>query len=68
MTTDESIEFLRTIYSSRGLSIRPKMQLSKIETPKRNHTFLRIEPEEILTCDALSQPNRTVIMPNIEKN
>lgn len=64
----KGIEFLRNIYASSGLSIRPKTQISKIETLKEIIRAWGMNPEEILTRDALSQPHCTVIMPNYEEN
>ena len=60
-------EFLRNIYAASGLSIRQKTQVNKIDTLKEIIRAWGLNPEEILTRDALAQPHRTVIMPNVEE-
>jgi hypothetical protein len=57
----KGIDFLRNIYAASGLSIRPKTQLSKIDTLKEIIRAWGMNPEQILTREALTQPNRTVI-------
>jgi hypothetical protein len=57
----KGIEFLRNIYACSGLSIRPKMQVSKIEALKEIARAWGLNPEEVLTKEALSQPHRTVM-------
>ncbi|MEM0235766.1 MAG: hypothetical protein QW628_10645 [Thermofilum sp.] len=51
-------EFLRNIYIASGISIRPKTQLSRIETLKEIIRAWGMNPKEILTREALSQPYR----------
>jgi len=46
------IEKLRSIYAASGLSIRPKTQVSKVETLKEIIRALGMNPEQILTRDA----------------
>ena len=58
----KGIDFLRNIYAASGLSIRPKTQLSKIDTLKEIIRAWGMNPEQILTREALTQPNRTVIL------
>lgn len=67
----KGIYFLRNIYAASGLSIRPKTQLSKIDTLKEIIRAWGMNPEQILTREALTQPNRTVILgasPESENN
>jgi hypothetical protein len=54
-------EYLRGIYIAAGLSIKPKTRLSKIDALKEIIRAWGLNPEEILTKDALTRPNRTVI-------
>jgi integrase len=54
-------EFLRNIYAASGLSIRPKTQLGRIDTLKEIIRAWGMNPEQILTQEALTQPNRTLI-------
>jgi len=54
----KGIEFLRNIYASAGLSIRPSAQVSKIEMVKEFIRGLGSNPEEILSKKALSEPHR----------
>ncbi len=55
------IEYLRNIYASSGLSIRPKTQLNKIETVKALAIALGLDPDVILSKEALQKPHRTII-------
>jgi site-specific recombinase XerD len=57
------IDYLRNIYRSSGLSIRPKAQTSKMGALKEIIRAWGLNPEEILTREALSKPHRTVISP-----
>jgi site-specific recombinase XerD len=57
----KGIEFLRNIYAASGLSIRPKTQISKIEALKEIIRAWGLNPEEILTKEAMSTPHRTII-------
>jgi integrase len=61
----KGIEFLRNIYAASGLSIRPKTRLSKIETLKEIIRAWGMNPEEILTREAMLQPHRTIISNNL---
>ena len=54
-------EFLRTIYSHSGLSIKPKTRITKIGTLKTIISAYGLNPEEVLTKEALSMPNRIVV-------
>ncbi len=57
----KGIEFLRGIYLASGLSIKPKTRVSKIDALKEIIRAWGLNPEEILTKNALTKPNRTVI-------
>ena len=57
------VEKLRNIYASSGLSIRLKTKTSKIEIIKEYIRALGVNPEEILTREALSQSARVYIGP-----
>jgi integrase len=54
-------DYLRNIYASSGLSIRPKTVLSKLDQLKTLVRSLGLNPEEVLSKDALVMPHRTVI-------
>jgi site-specific recombinase XerD len=54
-------EYLRGIYLASGLSIRPKTRVSKLDALKEIIRAWGLNPEEILTRDALREPHRTVI-------
>ena len=55
----KGIEFLRNIYASAGLSIKPGSQVSKIDMVKEFIRGLGMNPEETLTRQALAEPHRT---------
>jgi hypothetical protein len=57
----KGIEFLRNIYASSGLSIRPKTKISKVEALKEIIRAWGLNPDRILTREALTEPHRTVI-------
>jgi len=57
----KGIEYLRGIYAASGLSIKPKTRISKIDALKEIIRAWGLNPEEILTRDALTKPNATVI-------
>lgn len=56
----KGIEFLRRIYIASGLNLRPKTRVSKIDALKEIIRAWGLNPEEVLTREALSQPHRTV--------
>ncbi len=64
----KGIEHLRGIYAASGLSIRPKTKVSKIDALKEIIRAWGLNPEEILTRDALNRPNTTVIGQNELEN
>jgi len=55
----KGIEFLRNIYASAALSIKPRVQASKIEMVKEFVRGLGLNPEEILSKKAFSEPHRS---------
>lgn len=57
----KGIEYLRGIYSASALSIRPKTRVSKIDALKEIIRAWGLNPDEILTKDALTRPNATII-------
>jgi hypothetical protein len=57
----KGIEYLRGIYLASGLSIRPKTRISKIDALKEIIRAWGLNPDEILTREAMMQPHRTVI-------
>jgi len=59
----KGVEFLRNVYIASGLSIRPKTRLSKIEALKEIIRAWGMNPEEILTKEALSRPHRAYTQP-----
>jgi len=61
-------EFLRGIYAASGLSIKPKTGPSRMEILKEMVRALGLNPEEILTKEALAKPHRTLIAEGVEPN
>ena len=59
--------FFAVARASSGLSIRPKTRLSKIDKLKMFAESLGLNPDEVLTKDALAMPHRTVIDPEARK-
>ena len=57
----KGIEFLRNIYTASGLSIKPKTRTSKIDALKEIIRAWGLNPEEILTKQAMMEPHATVI-------
>jgi len=51
----KGVEFLRNIYASSGLAIKPKTKVSKIEALKEIIRAWGMNPEQILTREALTQ-------------
>lgn len=58
----KGIEFLRSIYVASGLCIRQKTKPSRMETLKEMIRAFGMKPGQILTKEAVSMPNRTVIV------
>ena len=57
----KGVEFLRGIYLASGLSVKQKTRVSKIDALKEIIRAWGMNPEEILTRQALREPHRTVI-------
>lgn len=57
----KGIEFLRNIYASAGLTIKPKTRHTKIDMLKEMMRAWGLEPEKILTHEALNEPHRTYV-------
>jgi hypothetical protein len=57
----KGVEFLRNLYASSGLSIRPKTRISKIDRLRMFAEALGLNPDEVLSKDALVKPHRTVV-------
>lgn len=53
----KGIDYLRNIYATAGLSIRPKTQLSKLELLQEVARAWGINPEQILIREATSIPH-----------
>ncbi len=54
----KGVEFLRNIYAGSGLSIKPRGSFSKIDMLKEMMRAWGLEPEKILTREALVEPHR----------
>lgn len=63
----KGVEFLRDLYTSSGLSIKPKTRLSKVEKLKIFAESLGLNPNDVLSKDALAMPHRTVVDPEQRK-
>jgi hypothetical protein len=57
----KGVEFLRGIYAASGLSIKPKTRINKIDALKEIIRAWGLNPDEILTREAMTQPNATAI-------
>jgi hypothetical protein len=54
-------DYLRGIYAASCLSIQPKLRVNKIEMLKEMIRALGLNPDEILSKEAQSNPNATII-------
>jgi len=59
----KGIEFLRNIYNAAGLSVRPRTRVSKIDALKEIIRAWGMNPEELLTKQALSSPTPPTLTP-----
>jgi len=59
----KGVEFLRNIYASAGLSIKPRFGYTKLDMLKETMRAWGLEPEKILTKEALAEPHRTYANP-----
>ena len=57
----KGVEYLRNLYASSGLSVRPKTRISRMERLRMFAESLGLNPDEVLTKDALTMPYRTVV-------
>ncbi len=57
----KGIEFLRGVYTATGISVKPRTRVSKIDALKEIIRAWGLNPEEILTRQALTEPHRTII-------
>lgn len=57
----KGVEFLRKQYATSGLSIKPKTKTNKIDLIKEMIRSLDLDPENLLSREALIQPARTYI-------
>jgi hypothetical protein len=57
----KGIEHLRSLYATSGLSVKPKTKFSKIDRLKMFAESLGLNPDEVLSRDAISKPHRTII-------
>ena len=57
------VEKLRQVYESAGLSIRPKTRISKIEALKEMVRSMGMNPEQVLTREALASPETSYLGP-----
>jgi len=60
------VEKLRQTYARSGLSIKPKVEASKLEMLKEFTRSLGLDPEKILVKDALAEPHRIITGPQDE--
>jgi integrase len=63
----KGVEFLRGLYASSGLSIRPKTKLSKVDQLRMFAESLGLNPNIVLSKDALAMPHCMVIDPEQRK-
>jgi hypothetical protein len=59
----KGIDYLRNLYASSGLSIRPNTKISKIEQLKLVIEAWGMNPNEILSREALTMPHTTLVNP-----
>jgi hypothetical protein len=59
----KGLDYLRNVYSASELSIRPKTRVSKIDALREIIRAWRMNPDQILARDALSQPARAHFNP-----
>ena len=62
------VEKLRNIYAASGLSIKPKTRISKIDALKEIVRAWGLNPEQVLTREALTQGAATVIGAETREN
>jgi hypothetical protein len=57
----KGIEYLRGVYISSGLSIKPKTRLNKLEALKEMIRAWGLNPDQVMSREALAQSNTTAI-------
>ena len=57
----KGIEFFRNLYASSGLSIKPKTQVNKFEMLKALAETLGLDPNVVLSREAITKPHRTIV-------
>ncbi len=57
----KGIEYLRGIYLSSGLSIKPKTRLNKLEALKEMIRARGLNPDQVMSREGLAQSNITII-------
>jgi len=57
----KGVEFLRNLYAQSGFSIRPKSKISKIDQLKVIMEAWGLDPNKILSKEALTRPHRTIV-------
>jgi len=55
----KGVEFLRNIYTAAGLAIKPSGSHTKLDMLKELMRAWGLEPEKVLTREALAEPHRT---------
>ncbi len=55
----KGVEFLRNIYAAAGLAIKPSGSHSKLDMLKELMRAWGLDPEKVLTKEALAEPHRT---------
>ncbi|MEM2370765.1 MAG: site-specific integrase [Candidatus Bathyarchaeia archaeon] len=56
----KGVEFLRRVYASANLSIKPESKIGKLDILKEFAKLLGLNPEEIFVKEAFSKPWRTI--------
>jgi integrase len=59
----KGIEFLRNVYASSGLSIRPKTKATRLEMLKQIVRAWGMDPDKVLVKEAFIEPHRTIVSP-----
>ena len=59
----KGVDWLRNVYATAGLSIRPRSSISKIEMVKEFVRGLGLNPEELLVQKAFSEPETKYLGP-----
>jgi hypothetical protein len=57
----KGIDFLRNVYATSGLAIKPKTQVSKVEDLKEIIRAWGMNPEQLLTREALAEGATTYV-------